>query len=146
MIEPGKTQAAAEPEQLEAATPQPAPAAKPEAEPTRYVCPMPEHSTITYDHSGKCPICGMTMIPAEPDASAPASAAPPASKPTTSPAPAPTASLKAVAAGEGYVCPMPEHPVIYAEPGDCPICGMKLVPRKSVKPAPENKPAEYHHP
>jgi len=32
---------------------------------------MPEHSTITYDHSGKCPICGMTLIPAEPNAVSP---------------------------------------------------------------------------
>lgn len=32
--------------------------------PSSYVCPMPEHSTIKYDHPGKCPICSMTMIPA----------------------------------------------------------------------------------
>jgi len=36
-----------------------------EPEPAHYVCPMPEHSTILYDHSGSCPICGMTLIPAE---------------------------------------------------------------------------------
>ena len=38
----------------------------PAAEPTpsSYVCPMPEHATIKYDHPGKCPICGMTLIPA----------------------------------------------------------------------------------
>jgi Cu(I)/Ag(I) efflux system membrane fusion protein len=34
-----------------------------EPSPSAYVCPMPEHSTIKYDHSGKCPICGMTLIP-----------------------------------------------------------------------------------
>jgi membrane fusion protein, copper/silver efflux system len=28
-----------------------------------YVCPMPEHTTIKYNHAGKCPICGMTLIP-----------------------------------------------------------------------------------
>ena len=32
--------------------------------PRSYVCPMPEHSTIKYDHPGKCPICSMTLIPA----------------------------------------------------------------------------------
>ena len=32
--------------------------------PSSYVCPMPEHSTIKYDHPGKCPICSMTLIPA----------------------------------------------------------------------------------
>jgi hypothetical protein len=31
--------------------------------PSSYVCPMPEHATIKYDHPGKCPICGMTLIP-----------------------------------------------------------------------------------
>ena len=39
---------------VQAATPQP----------SSYVCPMPEHATIKYDHPGKCPICGMTLIPA----------------------------------------------------------------------------------
>ena len=38
--------------------------------PSSYVCPMPEHATIKYDHPGKCPICSMTLIPA-PEASAP---------------------------------------------------------------------------
>lgn len=30
---------------------------------TGYVCPMPEHVSIIYDHPGKCPICGMTLVP-----------------------------------------------------------------------------------
>jgi len=118
MREPGKAQAAPESEQSEAALTQLVPVAKTEAAPTRFVCPMPEHSTITYDHSGKCPICGMTMIPAEP-----------------TPTPTSTQS-KAAEASEGYVCPMPEHPKVYEHPGDCPICGMKLVPKNSAKPTP----------
>jgi multidrug efflux pump subunit AcrA (membrane-fusion protein) len=32
-------------------------------QPSSYVCPMPEHASIKYDHPGKCPICGMTLIP-----------------------------------------------------------------------------------
>jgi membrane fusion protein, copper/silver efflux system len=32
--------------------------------PTGYACPMPDHMSIKYNHSGKCPICGMTLIPA----------------------------------------------------------------------------------
>ncbi|HKI70020.1 MAG TPA: efflux RND transporter periplasmic adaptor subunit, partial [Verrucomicrobiae bacterium] len=28
-----------------------------------YVCPMPAHVSITYDHPGKCPICGMNLVP-----------------------------------------------------------------------------------
>jgi membrane fusion protein, copper/silver efflux system len=31
--------------------------------PHAYVCPMPEHGSIEYEHPGKCPICGMTLIP-----------------------------------------------------------------------------------
>jgi hypothetical protein len=25
---------------------------------------MPDHMSIKYNHAGKCPICGMTLIPA----------------------------------------------------------------------------------
>jgi membrane fusion protein, copper/silver efflux system len=46
-----------------------------------YVCPMPEHATIKYDHPGKCPICGMTLIPAPDEKSSP-----PAATATSSPA------------------------------------------------------------
>jgi len=81
MLEPGKSQAAPEPEQPEAASDgvaaKPAPVAEPE--PTRFVCPMPEHASIQYDHPGKCPICGMTLIPAEADAAPPAGKPAPAS-------------------------------------------------------------------
>jgi membrane fusion protein, copper/silver efflux system len=38
--------------------------------PSSYVCPMPEHSTIKYDHPGKCPICSMTLIPAPEESTA----------------------------------------------------------------------------
>ena len=31
--------------------------------PKTFVCPMPEHESIEYLHGGKCPICGMTLIP-----------------------------------------------------------------------------------
>lgn len=57
---------------------QPATGAKPQESPppTAYVCPMPEHVTIKYNHGGKCPICGMTLIPA-PDEPRPASSPPP---------------------------------------------------------------------
>lgn len=39
-----------------------------------------------------------------------------------------------------YVCPMPSHAgILYGKPGDCPLCGMKLVPTESV---PRGKQAE----
>ena len=37
--------------------------AQPVSSPSSYVCPMPEHANIKYNHPGKCPICGMTLIP-----------------------------------------------------------------------------------
>ncbi len=46
--------------------------------PTAFVCPMPEHATIKYNHGGKCPICGMTLIPAPEET-------PPPEQPTPSP-------------------------------------------------------------
>jgi RND family efflux transporter MFP subunit len=79
-----------------------------EKEPVVYVCPMPEHVSITYDHPGKCPICGMTLVPVTPS------------------------ELKQLQPGGKvlyYTCPMPEHSYIHEDkPGKCPICGMTLIP------------------
>jgi RND family efflux transporter MFP subunit len=73
-----------------------------------WVCPMPEHVSITYDHSGKCPICGMTLVPV-------------------------TKSLLEKIQPGGkilyYTCPMPEHSDVHSDkPGKCPKCGMTLIP------------------
>jgi RND family efflux transporter MFP subunit len=79
-------------------------------EPTNvvYVCPMPEHVSIVYDRPGKCPICGMALVPVTP------------------------AELKQLLPGGKvlyYTCPMPEHSYIHADkPGKCPVCGMTLIP------------------
>ncbi|MGA2789092.1 MAG: heavy metal-binding domain-containing protein, partial [Verrucomicrobiota bacterium] len=73
-----------------------------------YVCPMPEHVSITYDHPGNCPICGMALVPVTP------------------------AELKQLQPGGKvlyYTCPMPEHSSVHSDkPGKCPICGMTLIP------------------
>src|SRR5208282_2518898 len=73
-----------------------------------YVCPMPEHVSITYDHPGNCPICGMALVPVTPS------------------------ELKQLQPGGKvlyYTCPMPEHNYIHEDkPGKCPICGMTLIP------------------
>ncbi|HEU5397519.1 MAG TPA: efflux RND transporter periplasmic adaptor subunit, partial [Verrucomicrobiae bacterium] len=75
---------------------------------TVYVCPMPEHVSIVYDHPGKCPICGMTLVPVTPGA------------------------LETLQPGGKvlyYTCPMPEHNYIHSnKPGKCPVCGMTLIP------------------
>jgi hypothetical protein len=52
-----------------------------EKAPSSYVCPMPEHASIKYDHPGKCPICGMTLIPTPAE-----KAAAPAPSPSPTPA------------------------------------------------------------
>ena len=54
-----------------------------ETAPKSFVCPMPEHASILYDHPGKCPICGMTLIPS--------TGSPNAEAPLTTPSPTPTA-------------------------------------------------------
>jgi RND family efflux transporter MFP subunit len=78
------------------------------AESVVYVCPMPEHISIVYDHPGKCPICGMTLVPVTPN------------------------ELKQLQPGGKvlyYTCPMPEHNYIHEDkPGKCPVCGMTLIP------------------
>ena len=79
-----------------------------DTEPVVYVCPMPEHVSITYDHPGKCPICGMALVPVTPS------------------------ELKRLLPGGKvlyYTCPMPEHASVHEDkPGKCPICGMTLIP------------------
>jgi RND family efflux transporter MFP subunit len=79
-----------------------------EKEPLVYVCPMPEHISITYDHPGNCPICGMALVPVTPG------------------------ELKQLQPGGKvlyYTCPMPEHNSVHSDkPGKCPICGMTLIP------------------
>ncbi len=73
-----------------------------------WVCPMPEHVSIEYDHSGKCPICGMTLVPVT------------------------KSVLKKIQPGGKvlyYTCPMPEHSDVHSDkPGKCPKCGMTLIP------------------
>jgi RND family efflux transporter MFP subunit len=74
----------------------------------KYVCPMPEHVSIEYEHAGKCPICGMTLVPVS------------------------QAMLKKLQPGGKvlyYTCPMPEHSDVHSDkPGQCPKCGMTLIP------------------
>lgn len=85
------------------------------AEPHSYVCPMPEHVSIEYQHPGKCPLCGMTLVPVSAAA---------------------LAKMQPGGKVEYYTCPMPEHgDVKLDQPGKCPKCGMTLIP-VMPKPAP----------
>jgi len=91
-----------------------------------YTCSM--HPDVIQDEPGDCPICGMTLVPLKANDSTSAQNevhddAQHISK---------TETQSTSNAGNGaqlYTCGM--HPnVIQDEPGDCPICGMKLVPLK----------------
>ncbi len=90
----------------------------------KYICPMPEHISIEYDHPGKCPICGMTLVPVS------------------------TATLRKLQPGGKllyYTCPMPEDSDVHeSKPGKCPKCGMTLIPVMEApalpKPAAQTQP------
>ena len=79
-----------------------------ELETVVYVCPMPEHVAIVYDHAGSCPICSMALVPV-----------------------APSVLQKIQPGGKVlyYTCPMPEHASVHEDkPGKCPLCAMTLIP------------------
>ncbi len=80
----------------------------------KYICPMPEHVSIQYDHPGKCPICGMTLVPVT------------------------SAALAKLQPGGKllyYTCPMPEHSDVRSDkPGKCPKCDMTLIPVMQAPP------------
>jgi RND family efflux transporter MFP subunit len=84
-----------------------------------YICPMPEHVSLEYDHPGNCPLCGMTLVPVSRD------------------------MLSLIQPGgrlQYYTCPMPEHSDVHEDkPGKCPRCGMTLIP-VMVRPAPAAMP------
>jgi len=119
MIEPGKGAETTAPGEV-ASTNAPAhpTGSSPGPEPVVWVCPMPEHVSIEYDHPGKCPLCAMVLVPV-------------------------TRSLLEKIQPGGkvlyYTCPMPEHSDVRSDkPGKCPHCGMTLIPVMEVshKPTP----------
>ncbi len=80
----------------------------------KYICPMPEHVSIQYDHPGKCSICGMTLVPVSQAA---------------------LAKLQPGGKLLYFTCPMPEHSDVRLDkPGKCPKCGMTLIPVMQAPP------------
>jgi len=83
-----------------------------------YICPMPEHVSIEYGHPGKCPLCGMTLVPVSQE------------------------TLYMLQPGGKllhYICPMPQHSDVHLDkPGNCARCGMTLIPVMQAPPVPQS--------
>ena len=76
--------------------------------PAAFVCPMPEHVAILYQQPGKCPLCGMALVPVTAEQ---------------------IAQIRPGGVVDHYTCPMPEHADVHPDkPGKCPKCGMTLIP------------------
>jgi multidrug efflux pump subunit AcrA (membrane-fusion protein) len=98
---------------------------------TKYACPMdPE---ITSDRPGqRCPKCGMFLQPATAGVDTePSDTAKADGKAGARDAVQKTVAAEKASGKQLYICPM--HPTYVSDhPGDCPICGMRLVPAEQV--------------
>jgi Cu(I)/Ag(I) efflux system membrane fusion protein len=106
-----------------------------------YTCSM--HPQIKRDKPGRCPICGMELVPVESDETSAVQA--PADTHTgmagmSMPTESTTSAIEPAAQETIYTCSM--HPQIKRDkPGKCPICGMELVPvETSPEPAGDKTP------
>ncbi|WP_447954045.1 heavy metal-binding domain-containing protein [Sphingopyxis chilensis] len=83
------------------------------AQPVEYTCPM--HPEIVRSEPGNCPKCGMTLVPRHVAGG-------------EHPDEVHAGHMVHAAQPVEYTCPM--HPeIVRSEPGNCPKCGMTLVPR-----------------
>jgi heavy metal translocating P-type ATPase len=93
-----------------------------------YYCPMLCEGDKKYKEPGRCPVCGMNLVPVNKSAETQVKLAP-----------LPSIKKKSDGAGQ-YYCPMLcEGDKKYSKPGDCPVCGMHLVREQKTAP----KAAEY---
>ena len=96
----------------------------------QYTCPM--HPEVLRDKSGNCPKCGMNLVPIKDKQNEEHSHhhhSYPKKEENTSYVPdtAPVVKMETAQGFQKYTCPM--HPQIIQDgPGNCPLCGMTLVP------------------
>ena len=92
--------------------------------------------------------CAAPAVPPEPidhPANPAAAAAPPPAPSVTLALDAPRRPATAPVRAGAYTCP--HHPqVVSAQPGNCPECGMKLVPKPAAPSAPAHPPGHDAHP
>ena len=103
-----------------------------------HYCPMLCEGDKTYDEPGKCPVCGMNLIPVNSDK-------PKHKQPMDNGHMKMSSNAQKV---DKYYCPMLcEGDKIYDKPGKCPVCGMNLVPVKDSGKAPKamQHGHEHHH-
>ncbi|HEV8514279.1 MAG TPA: copper-translocating P-type ATPase [Cyclobacteriaceae bacterium] len=88
-----------------------------------FYCPMLCEGDKKYNEPGRCPVCGMHLVPVNKSA-----------EPVVKLAPLPSIKRKSNGAGQ-YYCPMLcEGDKKYSKPGDCPVCGMHLVKEQKLQP------------
>jgi rubrerythrin len=98
-----------------------------------YTCPMPEHSEVHESKPGKCPKCGMTLIPVMSPSSERGERG--ASERQN---PGAASTLNATNASRSttptlYTCPLAsDADVVSDKPGKCPKCEMDLVRTDTV--------------
>jgi len=91
---------------------------------TQYTCPM--HPEVIKDEPGKCPKCGMNLVPTKKEKSNYTGHYALLLKHASEPA-APRG------VGTQYFCPMLcEGDKKYPAPGKCPVCGMNLIATSAV--------------
>jgi hypothetical protein len=86
--------------------------------PVTYVCPMPEHSTVAADAPGKCPICGMTLVPVRIDLAWSCPIHPIVIKDKAGQCPIDHRDLVQVAVSTFWTCPEQPHDHLMS-PGKC---------------------------
>lgn len=89
-----------------------------------YYCPMKCEGEKVYEQPGDCPVCNMHLVPANQHRDKHTDYEYSGHKHEHNPTPDP--------GGKGtYYCPMRcEGDEVYDKPGDCPVCGMHLIPEK----------------